>query len=176
MSNSEIVVTIKGDGTYESPWVVVHGNTVAEVADQIGAMQASGFFTLVSDAATQAKAEWVAHKGLGTTPVESPVAAAQQYVQPAQQAQQAYQPAPAQQYQPQAPQGGYQQQQGGAPEGPKPGGRLAPPQGTVVPACPHGQKDLVNGKYGPFWGCPAQQGDPSKCKIEKYYGAPIPGI
>jgi hypothetical protein len=34
--------------------------------------------------------------------------------------------------------------------------------------CQHGQKRLINGQYGPFWGCPAQREDPTRCKPVKY--------
>lgn len=38
-----------------------------------------------------------------------------------------------------------------------------------VQSCQHGQKSVIEGRYGPFWACPAQRDDPSKCKAQKAY-------
>lgn len=143
VGNGEAVsVTIRA-GSASDPVIIFKGSTNAEVADLIGAAEATGLFALIGNAATALKAHFNVGAGLGATPVQAPAAAEQQYYQ--QQPQQpAYQAPPVAQ----APQQ--------APPGP-------------APSCPHGEKKYVagtnnnTGKAYKFWGCPAPKGDPSQC-------------
>jgi hypothetical protein len=49
------------------------------------------------------------------------------------------------------------------------GGRTSPPPGVTPPNCQHGTKQYVEGKFGPFWGCPAPRDAADKCKPVKYF-------
>lgn len=135
----KVVVTIKAGTGFESPWVVFHAKDNAEAADLLGAAEATGLFALVAQASESLRGHFNVGQGLGATPVAAPAAA---------QAAWGSQAAPA------------------APAG--------LPPGTVAPTCPHGTKNLVpagisksSGKpYSAFWGCPAPQGDSTKCRPE----------
>jgi hypothetical protein len=166
----KIVATLKAGNAFEDPWVVIHADTLTEAHDLLGAAVATGLMAVVAKASEQFKADYRLGKTVGAQPVQSPAAAEQSYYQ--QQAPQQPQGQPQQQYQQAPPQQNQQWQQQPAQQdnGPKPGTRLTVPQGVQIPNCPHGTKSLVAGKFGPFWGCNAQQGDPSKCKAEKYNG------
>jgi hypothetical protein len=164
-----VSVTIKEHGGHDATWVVFRGKNDAEVADLIGAATANGFYALVSEATTAFRNMTAANRSLGAQPANAPQQPQQGagYGQPQQGG-----------YAPQNGAQGYQQpQQGYAPQQPAQGGggsnRLTPPPGVMAPACPHGTKTLLNGRYGPFWACPAPQSDPGKCKAEKYQGPPI---
>lgn len=183
-TRDDIVVSFKPHTGYDSPLIAVKGRDAAEVADKLGAVEATGLFAIIAGADQAFKAAYNLGAELGATPVTHPQTAQQQYHQaggyngqqaagyPAQQAPQAAgygaQPQgtgyPAQQ----APAaqagygGGQQAYQGGPPRGPAP-----TPPGLVAPNCPHGVKNYVEGQYGPFWGCPARRDDPSKCRPEK---------
>lgn len=80
-SGDKVVVTLKADAGYDAPWVVFHGSSNAEVADLIGAAEATGLLALVARASGELKGHYQAGKGLGATPVQSPAAAEQQYQQ-----------------------------------------------------------------------------------------------
>lgn len=144
----ELVVTMKEHGGYDATWYVVHGQSVAEVADILKAVEATGLAAIVAGAkASIGAVNNLAEVFPGIAPVQHPATTEQQYYQGGQQPQQpAYQP---------------QQQARPAQQG--------PPPGVIAPRCMHGTKNFVaNGAYGPFWGCPAPRNEPSKCKAEKY--------
>lgn len=176
-TRDDIVVSFKPHTGYDSPLIAVKGRDAAEVADKLGAVEATGLFAIIAGADQAFKAAYHLGAEMGATPVTHPQTAQQQYhqaggyngQQPQQAAGYGAQQAPPTAYpsQPAPPaQGGYgggqQAYQGGPPRGPAP-----TPPGLVAPTCPHGQKNYVEGQYGPFWGCPARRDDPSKCRPEK---------
>lgn len=75
-SNARISVTLKGDGSYGAPWVVFHGDTVAEVRDAVEAAHAAGLFTATASAAVDYNASLTAAGIVGARPVGGPAQAA----------------------------------------------------------------------------------------------------
>lgn len=147
--------TLKAGGGYEEPWLTVEADSTAELADKLQAAETTGILALIGRVAGAFRAHSLVGSQLGATPVAPPQAAPQYAGQ-----------APAQQYPqqaPTAPQGGYQAPAQGVPNP----NTAQPPPGVVAPACHHGPKRWVNGKYGPFWGCPAPKGAPDQCPIQK---------
>ena len=139
-TRDDIVISFKPHGGYDSPLVAIKGATPAEVADKVAALGAVGLWALIGNADNELKAQWALAKGLDAMPVQHPTTAQQNYRQ-------------------NAPQGG----NGG---GQRPQAATVPP-GLTAPTCPHGTKTYVEGRYGPFWGCPAARDDQTKCKPEK---------
>ena len=188
-TRDDFVVSFRPHTAYDSPLVAVKGQDAAELADKIGAAEATGLFAIIAGADQAFKAAYLVGRELGGTPVTHPQTAQQQYQQaggyngqqpaagyaaPQQPPQAAGYAAPQQAPQPQQS-GGYPQQQGyqgggyqgGQQQAAPPRGPAATPPGLMAPTCPHGTKNYVEGPYGPFWGCPARRDDPSKCRPEK---------
>lgn len=150
----KISVTLKGGGGYDAPWIVLYADSVGEMADAVNAVEATGLGASVGTAAAAYAGHVEAGKGLGAQPVQHPAS-----YQPQQQAQA---PAQAPQQAQQAPQA--QQQQGGPQNGAqRQNGQ--PPPGVEPVNCQHGAMRYINGRYGPFWGCPRPKDAPDKCKI-----------
>lgn len=59
--NAKVVVTLKSHGGYDAPWVVFHGDNVAEVIDQMQAAEAAGLYVQAGNAA----ASFAAHANVG---------------------------------------------------------------------------------------------------------------
>jgi hypothetical protein len=170
-TRDDVVVSFKPTAGYDSPLIAVKGRDAAEVADKIGAIEATGLFAIIAGADQAFRAAYTLGAELGATPATHPQTAQTQYQQSGgyngQQHQAPSYQQPAQQppaYGGQQP-AGYaapQTYQGGPARGPAP-----VPPGLAPPNCPHGTKRYVEGPYGPFWGCPADRSDPSKCRPEK---------
>ena len=85
MSDTEkISITLKAGSTFDSPWVVLHADTVQEAAALLDAVALTGIGTKASTVAKGFQAEYAASE-LGTTHVSAtPVAAAPAAVAPLQ--------------------------------------------------------------------------------------------
>lgn len=172
MTDEKLTITIKESSEPDAVWYVVHAGSPAEAVDILGALTALGLPALVAQAKVTIRAVNTLGEAFTLAPVQHADVAQQQYQQqggyqqqpPAQQHQQGY---PQQQGYQQAPQQGYQGQPQQQPQQAPP--QNGPPPGMAAPQCPHGIKKYINGKYGPFWGCPAPMNAPDKCKIEKIY-------
>lgn len=67
--NAKIVVTLKGGPGYDAPWLVFHGNTVAEALDTVSAAEASGLMVAVGKAAEAFRTHANVGGVLGASPV-----------------------------------------------------------------------------------------------------------
>lgn len=131
-----ISVTLKGNGQYDQPWVVVKGNSPAEINDTLLAIESSGVLTTVGRVAEAHKAHVAVGASLGATPVSPPPAAPQAVSGP-----------------PSAPAAPVQ---GPTDQGP-------PPGSGAVPSCVHGPRVYKQSKPGAAkaWAaymCPLPQG------------------
>lgn len=164
MPDAKVSITFKANQP-QDPWIVFHGESVDEAAVMIKRATEIGMFPKVREVSEQF--------ATGQVSTAQAVATIQQAMPGAQVVTQAppddpwagTSASPPQQYQ--QPQQGYQQQP--PPQYAQPQQQQAqPPQQLppgFAPTCPHGTRNYVaNGRYGPFWGCPAQRDDPSKCK------------
>ena len=79
--SSKIVVTLKAHKDFDAPWVVFHGDTVAEVQQAMQQAEALGLYVGVGNAATAFKNMGAVGAQLGGQPVQAP---AQQYAPPPQ--------------------------------------------------------------------------------------------
>lgn len=153
-TGDRLTVTLKADGTYSAPWIVVKADTIQELGDLVESVESSGLGAHVAQAAKAFEGHYAAGKTLGATPV-TPV--------------QAYQPASGAQQPAQQPPAGYGQSQPHQPAQ-QPGGATQPPPGVQVPTCPHGTKTYKEGaKNGRTWRafmCPAPKNEPSQCPPE----------
>lgn len=155
----DFVTTMRVGSGQDAPTVTVRAKTGVEFADKIGSLTGLDIGAIVGATHTALKATYAAAAGLDATPTQSAAYSASQAPQNGAQGQQQGWG----QQQQQQPQGGYQQppQQNGPPAGP-------------IPQCPHGQKNWVgpgiskktNKPYSGFWGCPAAQSAPDKCRPE----------
>lgn len=152
MPDAKVSITFKANQG-QDPWIVFHADSVAEAGNLVQEAYAAGMFGKVRQVSeafasgqvttTQAVATiqqaMPGAQVINQTPPEDPYAGTQA--------------SPPQQYQPQQ---GYQQSQQ------QPAQQLPP---GFAPQCPHGTRTYIpNGKYGPFWACPADRNDPGKCK------------
>ena len=142
-------VTLKMGAGYESPWVVVHGASLSQIADEliaefaIAADPSWSFDDLVIAAAQQAQGKWAAATGLNARVVGGEAG-----------------PATAER----PKWGGNRGATGGGG-----GDRSAAPTGAPAPSCPHGQMTWRESKPGASkdwkgWFCPSPQGTPDQCK------------
>jgi hypothetical protein len=156
-TRDDVVVSFKPHTGYDAPLIAVKGRDAADVADKLGALEATGLFAIIAGADQAFRAAFNLGRELGATPVVHPQTAQQQYQQSG-----GYQGQPQTAGYPQ----GYPRQQA-YPQQPPPQRGPAPlPPGLIAPNCPHGTKRYVEGQYGPFWGCPADRADPSHCAAE----------
>jgi hypothetical protein len=127
MAEGKITVTVKEGTGFDAPWVVVSGDSVAEVRDHLGAVENSGLLADVGRVAAQFKGVAALGGTLGARPVEAPNA--QQGQTYGQQPTQGTQNGP-QGSQQAAPAGSW----GAAPNGPQNGGygQQGAPQGGGV--------------------------------------------
>lgn len=75
MADGKISVTLKEGTGFDSPWIVVSGDTVGEVRDQLNAVEASGIIVDVGRVASQFKGVAALGGTLGARPVAAPNAA-----------------------------------------------------------------------------------------------------
>lgn len=165
-SGDDFVFSFKPTTDYDSPLLVVKAATVEELNAKFDDIAQHGMWARVADIDTEMKAAWTLAKTFNQGPDVPPAGngnagynqQSNQYQGNSNQNQQnnGY----AQQNQGQ----GQNQNQG---QNQRPAGRQPTPPGMVAPNCPHGTKTYVEGQYGPFWGCPGRQNDPSRCKPEK---------
>ncbi|MEV6638058.1 hypothetical protein AB0M54_45780 [Actinoplanes sp. NPDC051470] len=140
-TRDDLVVSFKPHTGYDSPLIAVKAKDAATMADKLGEIEATGLAAIVANTDQAVKAAFNLANGIpgGATPVSHPQTAQQNY---------RTNNSGGQQNRPQGPPDGF-------------------PPGLTAPECPHGTKRPLVGQYGPFWGCPADRNDPSKCKAEK---------
>lgn len=108
-AEAPITVTIKTGKGYEDAWLVLRGNNPVEIQSMLDAITSNGLGAVLGKADAAFKAEFIAGKKLGATPIEAP----QNPAPPAQQENPWAASVPPQQQQAPAqqdPWGGYNQQ------------------------------------------------------------------
>ena len=107
-TEAPLVATLKSSKDYDAAWLVVRADTPVEMQSMLDALTNNGFGAVLGKADAAFKAEFIAGKGLGATPVEAP----QNPAPPAQQENPWAASVPPQQQAPaqQDPWGGYGQQ------------------------------------------------------------------
>ena len=149
ISQTWIKVSLKTGGGYDAGMVVFTATDSATMSDMLKEYMAVGLASLVSEATTHTQALFTVNKQLGGMPVEGAQTA--------------------QANERQANQNQNQNQAGSGSGSAGPMDRPPVPPGEFAPDDPHGgQKVLIDGRYGLFWGCTAPRGTAGACKPEKY--------
>lgn len=107
-NEAAITMTLKSGKEYDAAWVVIRADNPVEAQSMLDALTNNGFGAVLGKADAAFKAEFIAGKGLGATPIEAP----QNPAPPAQQENPWAASVPPQQQAPaqQDPWGGYSQQ------------------------------------------------------------------
>ena len=71
-AEAPITVTIKTGKGYEDAWLVLRGNNPVEIQSMLDAITSNGLGAVLGKADAAFKAEFIAGKGLGATPIEAP--------------------------------------------------------------------------------------------------------
>lgn len=71
-TEAPLVATLKSSKDYDAAWLVVRADTPVEMQSMLDALTNNGFGAVLGKADAAFKAEFIAGKGLGATPVEAP--------------------------------------------------------------------------------------------------------